>query len=43
MEMTKPITWDDFEKIEIRTGTIVAAYAFPQARKPSYKLTIDFG
>lgn len=37
------ITWDDFEKIEIRTGTIIAANDFPQARKPAYQLTIDFG
>lgn len=41
--MSTPITWSDFEKIEIRTGTIVSAEAFPQARKPAYKLTIDFG
>ncbi len=41
--MHDPITWGDFEKVEMRTGTIVAVEAFPQARKPAYKLTIDFG
>jgi tRNA-binding protein len=37
------ITWSDFEKIEIRTGTIIEVNDFPKARKPSYQLTIDFG
>jgi len=37
------LNWTDFEKVEIRTDTIVAADVFPQARKPAYKLTIDFG
>jgi tRNA-binding protein len=37
------ITWDDFEKIDIRVGTIIAASRFPNAKKPAYQLTIDFG
>lgn len=37
------ISWADFEKIDIRTGTIVEVNDFPKARKPAYKLTIDFG
>lgn len=37
------ITWDDFMKVELRVGRIVAAEAFPQARKPAYKLQVDFG
>lgn len=37
------ITWDDFDKIDIRTGTIIEVTDFPKARKPAYKLKIDFG
>ena len=37
------ITWSDFEKVELRVGTIIAVDDFLEARKPSYKLTIDFG
>ena len=36
-------TWQDFEKINIRTGTIVEVIEFPKARKPAYQLRIDFG
>lgn len=40
----KPIiTFDDFSKIDIRAGTIVEVEDFPEARKPAYKLRIDFG
>ncbi|MBN9298206.1 MAG: tRNA-binding protein [Filimonas sp.] len=41
--MNTTIEWNDFEKIEIRTGTIVEVNDFPQARKPAYQLKIDFG
>jgi tRNA-binding protein len=37
------INWEDFEKIEMRTGTIIAVANFPNARKPAYQLSIDFG
>lgn len=36
------ITWDDFEKIEIKVGTIIQVEDFPKAKKPAYKLKIDF-
>lgn len=37
------ISWNDFEKIDIRCGTILEASVFEKARKPAYKLKIDFG
>jgi tRNA-binding protein len=37
------INWDDFEKIDIRSGTIVEVNDFPKAKKPAYQLSIDFG
>ncbi len=37
------ISWDDFEKVDIRVGTITEVNDFPKARKPSYQLLIDFG
>ena len=37
------IGWEDFEKVEIKVGRVVDAEPFPEARKPSIKLTVDFG
>ena len=37
------ISWDDFEKLDLRTGTILSVSDFPQARNPSYQLEVDFG
>ncbi|MEO7211704.1 tRNA-binding protein [Mucilaginibacter sp.] len=37
------ISWNDFEKVELRAGTILEVLDFPEARKPAYKLKVDFG
>lgn len=37
------ISWTDFEKIELRVGTIIEVEDFPEARKPAFKLKVDFG
>ena len=37
------ITWHDFEKVELRAGTILEVLDFPEARKPAYKIKVDFG
>lgn len=37
------ISWNDFEKVELRVGTILEVFDFPEAKKPAYKLKVDFG
>jgi tRNA-binding protein len=41
--MTPPIAWEAFEKVDVRVGVITDARAFPEARRPAYRLWIDFG
>ncbi len=41
--MTDPISFDDFLKVDVRVGIIVAVDEFPEARKPAYKLQVDLG
>lgn len=41
--MEQNLSWPDFEKVEMRIGTIVEINDFPKARKPAFQLTIDFG
>jgi tRNA-binding protein len=42
-ERLEEITWEDFTKVELRVGRIVDVQPFPEARKPAWKLTVDFG
>jgi tRNA-binding protein len=37
------LTWNEFQKVELRVGTVVAVDEFPEARKPAWKLSVDFG
>ena len=39
----EPLAWNEFERVDMRVGRIVAVEDFPEARKPAWKLTIDFG
>lgn len=37
------LTWDEFQKVELRVGTVIEAKVFPEARRPAYQLKVDFG
>lgn len=41
--MMDEISWADFTKVELRVGTILEVFDFPEARKPAYKIKVDFG
>lgn len=43
MSKQAEITWDDFMRVDLRVGTIIAVEEFPEARRPAYKLQVDFG
>ena len=43
MDLTDPINWTDFERVDMRVGRIVAVEPFPEARNPAYRLKVDFG
>ena len=42
-EISTAISWDQFAAVELRAGTILAVEDFPEARRPAYKVTVDFG
>jgi tRNA-binding protein len=42
-EITEPLTWQEFTRVQMHVGTVLSAEPFPEARNPSYKLKIDFG
>jgi tRNA-binding protein len=39
----EPLSWDEFERVDMRVGRVIAVDEFPEARRPAWKLTIDFG
>lgn len=41
--MENNLTWEEFEKVELRAGTIIEVQEFPEARRPAYKIVVDFG
>lgn len=43
MKNDLPLQWEEFERVEMRVGTVVSAEDFPKARNPAYRLQIDFG
>ncbi len=43
MTGTRDLTWDEFDRVDMRVGRIVAVEEFPEARRPAWKLTVDFG